>query len=83
METVILKETETTLKQQLSDIIVDISWAKIAKRYFDKSPSWIYHKIDGRDSNGKPSDFVGEERIQFKNALFDLSERIRNAAQKI
>ncbi|MDR0681882.1 MAG: DUF5053 domain-containing protein [Dysgonamonadaceae bacterium] len=81
METVTAKETN--LKQQLSDIIVDISWAKIAKRYFDKSPSWIYHKIDGIDGNGKPSDLVGEERIQLKNALFDLSERIRNVAYRI
>ncbi|MDR1610827.1 MAG: DUF5053 domain-containing protein, partial [Candidatus Symbiothrix sp.] len=74
---------ETGLRQELSDIILDISWAKIAKRYFDKSPSWIYHKIDGIDGNGKPTVFLIEERVEFKNALYDLSERIRNTANKI
>jgi hypothetical protein len=52
---------ETGLKKELSDIILDISWAKLSKRYFDKSPSWIYHKIDGIDGIGKATGFVGEE----------------------
>lgn len=81
METVITKKT--ALKYELQDIALDITWSKIAHRYFGKSASWIYHKLDGIDGNGKPTDFVGEERIQFKNALFDLSERIRNAASRI
>ena len=79
----IVEERKQTLKYELKDIALDITWSKIAGRYFGKSASWIYHKLDGIDGNGKPTDFVGEERIQFKNALFDLSERIRNAAYKI
>lgn len=64
----------------MSDIFSDISWAKLAKRYFEKSPSWIYHKIDGVDSNGGFSD---SEKHLFKSALLDLSERIRNCANEL
>ena len=80
-------ETETltvkTVKQQLSDIMLDISWAKIAQKYFGKSSSWMYHKLDGIDGNGNKSDFTYSERVQLRNALFDFAERIRNSAQSI
>jgi len=75
--------TEGTLKQQLSDILLDISWAKIARKYFGKSSSWMYHKLDGIDGNGNKSDFTYSEKLQLRNALFDFAERIRNSAQSI
>jgi len=81
METETLKEM--TVKQHLSDILLDVSWAKISQKYFGKSSSWMYHKLDGIDGNGNKSDFTYSEKIQFRNALFDFSERIRNAAQSI
>jgi hypothetical protein len=72
-----------TVKQHLSDILMDISWAKIAQKYFGKSSSWMYHKLDGIDGNGNESDFTYAEKLQLKNALFDFSERIRHAAESI
>ena len=81
METTTLKTT--TLKSHLSDILLDISWAKISKRYFGKSSSWIYHKLDGIDGNGSKSDFSYTEKLQLQQALFDFSERIRKAAESI
>ncbi len=72
-----------SVRQSLEDIILDVSWAKIAKKYFDKSPSWIYHKIDGRDGNGIEKGFSVEELEQFKGALYDFSERIRRTADKL
>ncbi|MBQ8829595.1 MAG: DUF5053 domain-containing protein, partial [Burkholderiaceae bacterium] len=45
--------------------------------------SWLYHKMDGRDGNGKPTDFTPEEAQQLKGALVDLSDRIRRAADLI
>ena len=74
---------QETIKQQLSDIILDMSWAKISKKYFGKSSSWIYHKLDGIDDNGNKSDFSYSEKLQLKNALLDFSERIRKTAEKI
>ena len=81
METTLLKTK--TVKHQLSDILLDISWAKIAGKYFGKSSSWMYHKLDGIDGNGNKNDFTYSEKIQLKNALLDFSERIRYAAESI
>ena len=82
MQTVIISKQEK-VKQQLSDIIMDISWAKISQKYFGKSSSWMYHKLDGVDGNGNKSDFTYSEKLQLKNALLDFSERVRKAAETI
>ncbi|GHT16413.1 hypothetical protein AGMMS4956_18850 [Bacteroidia bacterium] len=81
METVISKEM--SIKQQLNDILLDITWSKIASRYFGKSSVWLYHKLDGIDGNGVENTFTNVEKVQFKNALFDFSERVRHTAEKI
>lgn len=74
-----IKEQETT-KKLLWDIIVDVSWANISKRYFGKSRSWLHHKLDGTDSKGG---FTEEERETLKEALNDLSHRIKMCAEKL
>jgi len=78
----------TTLKKasvstQLRDIRLDISWSNIARRYLDKSASWLHHKMDGIDDNGNEVDFTYAERLQLQQALYDFAERIRNAAKEI
>ncbi|MBF0649180.1 DUF5053 domain-containing protein [Dysgonomonas sp. GY75] len=80
METCIKK---ASVKQQLSDVLLDISWAKISQKYFGKSSSWMYHKLDGIDGNGKPIEFTHEEKEQLRGGLLDMSERIRRAAESI
>lgn len=72
-----------TVKEKIYDIILDINIAKIANRYFGKSSGWLYHKLDQRDGNGKEIDFSPEELEQFKGALYDLSDRIRKAADAL
>lgn len=72
-----------TMYQQLDDIFDAISWGCLAKTYFDKSASWFYHKMQGRDGNMKPTEFNPEERAQLKGALCDLADRIRRAADTI
>lgn len=71
------------MKAQLSDLLISISWADLAKRYFGRSGSWLYHKLDGIDGNKKPTSFADEERERLRGALVDLSERIRRAADSI
>lgn len=84
METIITKPQESlTMRQKLYDLLVAISWADLSRTYFGKSSSWLYHKMDGRDGNGKPTTFTLEEAQQLKGALVDLSERIRKAADAI
>lgn len=79
-----LKETQAeTMKAQLSDLLISISWADLANRYFNRSGSWLYHKLDGIDGNKKPTAFTDEECEQLRGALIDLSDRIRRAADSI
>lgn len=72
-----------TARQQLDDIILDISWADIAKTYFGKSSSWMYNKLNGRDGNGGHGEFSVEEKEMLRNALFDIASRIRKAAESL
>ena len=84
MATMRLKETQAeTMKAQLSDLLISISWADLANRYFNRSGSWLYHKLDGIDGNKKPTAFTDEEREQLRGALIDVSDRIRRAADSI
>ena len=76
------KESQS-MKKQLADLLVVISWADLSRTYFGKSSSWLYHKMDGRDGNGKPTSFTAEEIEELKGALLDLSNRIRRAAESI
>lgn len=46
-----VKESQQgTMKKQLEDILLAISWRELAHRYFEKSGSWLYHKLDGIDN---------------------------------
>lgn len=84
METVIQAKTFIPdVKSKMSDILVAISWREIARTYFGKSSSWLYHKLDGIDGNGGAGGFTADEAQQLKGALCDLSDRIRRAADSI
>ena len=72
-----------TIKAQLSDILMLVSWADISREYFRQSNSWLYHKLDGIDGNKQPTEFTVEERYLLKGALCDLADRIRKAADSI
>lgn len=85
METIMQprKEIIRDVKQKMSDILVSISWRDLARTYFGKSSSWLYHKMDGIDGNGGEGGFTPEEANHLKKALCDLSDRIRRAADSI
>ncbi|MBS7347628.1 MAG: DUF5053 domain-containing protein [Muribaculaceae bacterium] len=83
METVINAPLVVDAKSRLSDILVEISWREIARRYFGKSSSWLYHKLDGIKGDGSQGGFTPEETLQLKEALTDLASRISNAASKL
>ena len=84
MEVVVKAPKEAVnMKSKMTEVLVSISWADLSRRYFGKSNSWLYHKMDGRDGNGKPTAFTPEEAEQLKGALCDLADRIRKAADMI
>ena len=74
---------QTTVSAKLQDIRLDITWSKIARMYFNKSASWLYNKMNGIDGNGGVGDFTYSEKQQLKNALYDFSERVRKAADRL
>ena len=78
-----LSSGQTTMKVKLNDILLSITWRDIARRYFGKSSSWLYHKMDGINGNGGKDEFSSEEAKQLQAALYDLSDRIRTAADRI
>ena len=74
---------DNTVKQRLQDILLSVSWREVANTYFDRSASWLYHKLDGIDGNGGVGGFTDKEKEQLRGALVDLSDRIRRAADNI
>lgn len=84
MEVVAKQQEKMTMKQQLWDIIIEVSWGQISEQYFKKSRSWLSKKMNGKGFNGEPhTDFTPEEKEILRGALVDLSERIKTAAYKI
>nr|DAU33794.1 MAG TPA: protein of unknown function (DUF5053) [Bacteriophage sp.] len=75
------KDKDNAVKQRIQDILLSVSWREIANTYFDRSASWLYHKLNGIDGNGGVGGFTANEKEQLRGALFDLSERIRRAAE--
>lgn len=73
----------TDMKRKMQDVLLAVSWREFANTYFQKSSSWFYHKMDGIDGNGGIGGFTPQETEQMRNALFDLSARIRRAAESI
>ena len=73
----------TDMKKKMQDVLLAVSWREFANTYFQKSSSWFYHKMDGIDGNGGIGGFTPQETEQMRNALFDLSARIRRAAENI
>lgn len=82
METVAITQKQP-ISIALDDIILDVTWAKISKRYFGKSSSWIYNKIKGIDGNGGVGGFTDAEREQLRGALVDFADRLRVTADKL
>lgn len=70
MGTLIEKQGQS-VKMQLKDIALFVTWGKIASEYFGKSSSWLYNKLNETDGNGGHGEFTEEEIIKFKEALID------------
>ena len=77
------RPTGVTVKQKLNDILLAVSWREISNQYFGKSSVWLYHMLDGIDEKGNLREFTVEEQQQLKQALYDLSNRIRRAADNL
>lgn len=73
---------KASVKEVLSDVYEEVNWAYLAKNYFGKTRSWLYHKFSGTN-NGAPDDFSDVDRERLRGALVDMADRIRAAADKL
>lgn len=80
METVMQKRM--TARQVLADVYEEVNWAYLAKNYFGKSRSWLYHKFSGMN-NGVEDDFNDIDRNTLKAALKDIACRVDAAANRL
>lgn len=71
------------LRKTYSDILDVIVWSEISQTYFDKSGSWIYHKMRGVDGNGVPKTFTDAEKEILKSAFLDISEKLKKHAEEL
>lgn len=81
MET-IFKQQNTSVRQVLDEVYEQINWAYLAKIYFGKSRTWLYHKFSGRN-NDMQDDFSDVDREKLRSALKDISEKVSNAADRL
>lgn len=77
-----MKNQKASVKEVLSDVYEEVNWAYLAKNYFGKTRSWLYHKFSG-SNNGIPDDFSDVDRERLRGALVDMADRIRAAADKL
>ena len=67
---------ELLIREKLKDIIPAVSLSYIAKKYFGKTRTWIYHRINGSIVNGKPAKFNAEDIKILENAFRDLGNKL-------
>lgn len=74
---------EETVKEKMGDLTRILSLAEVSRKYFRKSSSWLYHKINGIDGNGNPTSFTDEELETLRQAMNDISEKLKETAGKL
>lgn len=79
---VAVQQQKATVRQVLADVYEEVNWAYLAKNYFGKSRSWLYHKFSGQN-NGKEDDFSDIDRERLRSALKDIALRINGAADRL
>lgn len=64
----------------MNEVTKYISLAQIATDYFGKTKQWLYQRLKNYSVNNKPATFTPTEKECFRQALFDISQKIRDAA---
>lgn len=80
---VIDEADEMIFRAKLGDLPEALSLSYIAKKYFGKSRGWLMQKVNGNKVNGKVAAFTDDERLMFRRALQDLSEKMSAVAMNL
>ena len=65
-----------TIRKQLEPVLPYISIANFAKKYFGKTSSWFYQRLNGNIVHGKRATFTSEEIKTLNEGLKDLCNRL-------
>lgn len=76
-----LSEIEEVI--ELGDIADMASMSYIAKKYFNKSRSWLCQRLNGNMIHGKPARLTEEERQTLAHALDDMSKQFKEKSLSI
>ena len=67
---------DANMKIKLANVSQILSLSYIAAKYFKRTRTWMYQRVNGSIVNGKPARFTQEEISTLKYALQDISEEI-------
>jgi hypothetical protein len=67
------------IKKKLESVLPAISVSFISKKYFGKTPQWLYQRLNGNVVNGKESSFTESEINTLVKALTDISTKINQS----
>lgn len=76
-------KVEMKVKEKLKDIKDVISLSYIAKEFFGKDRTWLYHRINGTLINGKPAAFTEDELKVLSVALKTIGDRFIDTSASI
>lgn len=76
-------KVEVNVKEKLKDIQDVISLSYIAKEFFGKDRTWLYHRINRTLINGKPAAFTEDELKVLSAALKTIGSRFIDTSASI
>lgn len=71
-------ERKASIREQLEGTMELIPVSYIAKKYFGKSASWLYQRINGNKVRGRVYTLNDEQKATFNDALQDIANQIRS-----
>jgi hypothetical protein len=69
------------VRDLLAGILPMVSVSYLSKKYFGKSASWFYQRMNGNLVHGKPAKFTPDELITLRRALDELSEKFSQTSK--
>lgn len=64
------------LRDKMKEVLPAISISYIARKYFGKSSSWFYQRLNGNKVNGKEATFTPNELSTLSAALNDIGKKL-------
>lgn len=71
-----IKEDIESLRQKIGDEYELLPLAYIAEKYFNKTRSWLYQRLNGYSVRGKVYTLNPSERETFNRAVQEIAQRI-------